>query len=280
MINPSEFITINDIEENINKTALEEECNEFISFNKECIYQYNNLFKNIIKLIHKLDDKSKYNIHKFITNNISKLYLFKSKTLLPCYISIYYLCNDNIILNSTMCKFLFTLEVKQNKIRENINIISNIDLNNTLNYPINNISSIIRGWVYTIDCNLCKNLLKYFEIIPRLILFNLKLSNRDIKISTIPTHFDIHKTIDNYVFILLHYIYNNKLFNPHFKKIELIYDLIYKNIINKTNNNKKTKINNSHYKIIYCNYIIDVYIRKYVERNVDNIIFDNCCTHY
>ncbi|CCU55737.1 unknown similar to AMEV121 [Choristoneura biennis entomopoxvirus] len=269
MFNPSDFITIDTIEENINKISLEDECQDFIVFNKEYIYQYKNLFDNIIKLIYKLDEHTKHKIHKFFTNNISKLHLFKSKTLLPCYVAIYYLYQDKIILNATMCKYLFTLEIKQKKIYEHIGIISNIT-NHKIDYPLYDISYIIKGWVYTIDNNICKNLLKYFEIIPRLIIINLRLSvdNKD-KLSTIPTHFDIYKKIDNYVFILLYYIYNYKIFTPHLQKIESINKIIYNNVINK-----------SHYKIIYTKYIIEKYIHPFTQKNIDKIEYYNCCdTH-
>ncbi|AAG02827.1 hypothetical protein AMV121 [Betaentomopoxvirus amoorei] len=266
MIDPSDFLTIDNIEENIVNIPLEDECKEFIVFNKEYIYQYKNLFDNIIKLIYKLDENTKHKIHKFFTNNISKLHLFKSKTLLPCYVAMYYLYEQKIILNAAMCKYKFILEIKQKKINENINIISEI-LKKKINYPKYDISYIIRGWVYTIDNNICKNLLKYFEIIPRIIIINLRLSiNNKDKLSTIPTHFDIYKKIDNYVFILLYYISNYKIFTCHLDKIESINKVIYNNVINK-----------SHYKIIYTKYIIDNYIHPITQKNINNIDYYNCC---
>ncbi|CCU56333.1 unknown similar to AMEV121 [Mythimna separata entomopoxvirus 'L'] len=267
MINPFDFDLVEDIEENIKEVVLEDDCKEFITFNKEFINQYKSLFDNIGKLIYKLDEKTKYKIHKFFTNNLSKLHLFKSKTLLPCYVAMYYHYIDNILLNATMCKYLFTLEIKQKKIEENIKLISDIT-NNKIEYPLYDVSYLIKGWVYTIDNKICENLLDYFQIINRLIIINLKMSiDKNKKISTIPTHFDIYKKIDNYVFILLYYIVNHtNMFKSHKEKIEIIFKLI-----------RDSSINKSHYKITYAKQLIDMYINPLTKQKYNESKYINCC---
>lgn len=256
MLDPELFEYVQDLEENINEIVLEEECKEFISFNKNYMYQFKNLFDNIGKLIFKLDDDIKYNIHKFLTNNINNLHVFKTKTLLPCYLAIFYLYKKKIILNVNASKYLFNIDIKQNKILtmfENINKISKTNIT----FNKNNLPFLIKGWSYLITQNLDDDILFNFlnDLTYRLILLNLK-NKKDKRIIPIPCHFEIYKQIDIYIFIILYFInhYRSDLFSQYKENIRIIYDYILDNNINK-----------SHYKITYTKYVIDNYIKHYVK---------------
>jgi hypothetical protein len=258
MLNPNIFISAEILSENIiNEIVMEEDCNDFISFNKDYPHYFKNIFENINKLIFNLDDKLKYKIHKFFTKYINKIHIFKSKTLLPCYVALYYLYNEKkIILNVNMSRYLFKIDIKQNKIDVNFDNINKV-LNTNIKYNKFNVEYLIKGWVYIIDNNINLKLLNFIEdIVFRLILLNLKINEYNKELMPIPCHFELYKKIDNYIFIILYYIlnYDVNFLNEYKSNINLIYKFLIQNSINK-----------SHYKITYTKYIINTYLHDYVK---------------
>ncbi|BAO49551.1 hypothetical protein [Alphaentomopoxvirus acuprea] len=262
MLNINNFSKVEIIDENVdNNTILEEECNEFIMFNKELSLQYKNVTANLEKLILKLDKNTKFKVYKFITKYKHKLYMFKCKTLLPCYISLYFLFEKNIILSVTACKYLFNINIKNNKINEIFSIINEL-LNTSYNFDENkyNIYFLINGWIYLINYNMNQKFTELCnDIITRIYLFNIKFSCCD-NLIPIPNHFNTYKQIDNFMFIFLDLIillHENK-YNigiPYETKITEVHKFLLNNCINK-----------SYYKITYTKYVITNHLLTYIDK--------------
>ncbi|AAC97816.1 hypothetical protein MseVgp064 [Melanoplus sanguinipes entomopoxvirus] len=232
----------------------EEDCKDYIAYTDYPL-EYKNIFSNITKLLSLIDNKTKFKVHRFLTVNLNKLSQFKIKTLLPCYISLYYLSLDNIILSNFGCKYIFKIDIKYKKISSIVNLASQIE-NNNIDYDNmrNNISYLIKGWCYILTLHNQQNFFKFYDvlydIIGRIFIFNLQ-QNINLKIKNIPTHFKIYKKIENYIYIALQLL----SYKMHF--------LIDENIKEMINYLSKMCIKKSHNKISYINYTLEIFKNEY-----------------